>query len=100
MCEIKCVDCKTACFINQNCTTEWMNKIELKKNQIDHRAKDCIFREDGYIEGIYFIQQGNVKIVSKGAAKKEQIVRLATDGHVLGHRGNGDDKYPISAIAL
>lgn len=52
------------------------------------------------MEGIYFIQCGNVKIISKGADKKEQIVRLATVGQALGHRGNGDDEYPVSAIAL
>jgi CRP-like cAMP-binding protein len=100
MCEITCKKCKTNCFINGHCSSEWIEKIESKKIQIDHRAKDCIFREGGYVEGIYFIQHGNVKIVSKGVDKKEQIVRLATDGQVLGHRGDGDDKYPVSAVAL
>lgn len=99
--KISCKECNnTVCFIKQYCSSDWIKKIELKKIQIDHRAKDCIFREGGYVEGIYFIQHGNVKIVAKGADNKEQIVRLATDGHVLGHRGYGDDKYPVSAVAL
>jgi CRP-like cAMP-binding protein len=74
--------------------------IELKKIQIEHQAKDCIFREGGYVEGIYFMQRGFVKLVSKRVDNREQIVRLAAAGQVLGHRGLGDDKYPISAVAL
>ena len=99
--KISCKKCNNSiCFIKQYCSSEWLNKIELKKIQINHQAKDCIFREGGYVEGIYFIQQGNVKIVAIRADKREQIVRLASDGQVLGHRGYGDDKYPVSAVAL
>ncbi len=98
--KITCTECSnSACFIKKHLHSAWLNKIELKKIQIEHRKKDCLFREGGYVQGAYFIQNGNVKIVAKGADKKEQIVRLASEG-VLGHRGLGDDKYPISAVAL
>ena len=98
--KITCVDCDNAsCFIKKHLDTDWLKKIELKKIQIEHHTKDCLFREGGYVQGVFFIQRGNIKIVSKGADNKEQIVRLASEG-VLGHRGFGDDKYPISAVAL
>jgi CRP-like cAMP-binding protein len=31
---------------------------------------------------------------------RQQIVRFASDGHILGHRGFGNDVYPISAVAM
>ncbi len=99
--KISCKECNSdACFIKQQCSSDWIDKIEFKKIQINHQAEDCIFREGGYVEGIYFIQHGNAKIVARGAENRELIVRLATVGHVLGHRGSRDDKYPVSAIAL
>ncbi len=99
--KITCKECdNAACFIKRRCSAEWLKKIELKKIQIEHKAKDVIFREGGYVEGVYFIQKGKVKIAAKGADNKEQIVRLAIEGQILGHRGSGDEKYPISAVAL
>jgi CRP-like cAMP-binding protein len=50
--------------------------------------------------GIYFIYQGKVKVTISGANDKEQIVRLAKEGHILGHRGYGGESYPIGAEAL
>lgn len=98
--KITCKKCdNNACFIKKTLPSRWLTKIELKKIQIEHLAKDAIFREGGYVRGVYFIKTGKVKIVAKGAENKEQIVRLAIEGHVLGHRGLGDDKYPVSAIA-
>src|ERR1035437_3491546 len=98
---ISCKECSNAvCFIKMHCNSGWLCKIESKKIQIEHQARDIIFREGGYVEGIYFIQHGNVKVVAKGTDNRDQIVRIAVDGQVLGHRGFGDDKYPISAVAL
>ncbi len=99
--KITCKECNnSACFIKKYCPSDWLNRIELKKNQIEHPAKDSIFREGSYVGGIYFIQQGIAKIVIKGADKREQIIRLATEGDMLGYRGVGNDKHHISAITL
>ena len=98
---ISCKECSNAvCFIKMHCNSVWLIKIESKKIQIEHMARDIIFREGGYVEGVYFIQHGNVKVVAKGTDNRDQIVRMAVDGQVLGHRGFGDDKYPISAVAI
>jgi CRP-like cAMP-binding protein len=98
--KITCKKCDNeACFIKKTLPSSWLNKIEPKKIQIEHLAKDIIFREEGYVHGVYFIKHGHVKVIAKGAEKREQIVRLAVKGHVLGHRGLGDDRYPVSAVA-
>jgi CRP-like cAMP-binding protein len=59
-----------------------------------------VIRQGLPVEGIFFIQHGKVKVVINSFQDREQIVRLAADGHILGHRGLGNDLYPISAIAL
>ncbi len=56
--------------------------------------------EGSPVFGAYFIMEGKVKVISTGFNNKEQIVRLATDGHILGHRGCSEEIYPIGAIAL
>ncbi len=99
--KIHCSQCDNKfCFIKEHCSTIWIDKIDDAKVQIKHKPKDNIFREGGYVHGIYFIQRGQVKIIATGDKKREQIVRLASDGQVLGHRGNGQDRYPVSAVAL
>jgi CRP-like cAMP-binding protein len=99
--KISCNDCNNFdCFIKKHCTPECLAKIGLNRIQIEHQAKDTIFREGGYVGGMYFIQHGQVKIVANGGDNREQIVRMATDGQIFGHRGLGDDKYPVSAVAL
>ena len=60
-----------------------------------------MFQEGDHVFGIYFIQTGKVKVVSSTPQQGvEQIVRLAVDGHLLGHRGYGNETYPIGAVAL
>lgn len=63
------------------------------------RPKQDIFFENNSVDGIYFILKGVVKVY-KYNSHKDQIVRLATDGDILGHRGIGQSIYPVSAQAL
>ncbi|MCX6292270.1 MAG: Crp/Fnr family transcriptional regulator [Bacteroidetes bacterium] len=99
--KISCQDCANKqCFVQQYCFADWINRIDQSKNQAWYKRGQYIFREGDRVFGIYFIQQGKVKVVSTGLNNKEQVVRLATDGHVVGHRGYGAETYPIGAIAL
>ena len=70
------------------------------KNQLWYKKGQYIFREGDRIFGLYFIENGKVKIISTGLNNREQIVRLATVGHVIGHRGYGSETYPVGAVAL
>ncbi len=99
---INCNECNSiVCLIKQHCLPIWIKKIELNKIQREYKAGDSIFREGDRIYGIYIILHGNVKVViSMGINNKDQIVRLAANGHILGHRGYGGEKYPVSAMAL
>ena len=98
---IDCNECKNEkCFIKQGCFGEWLIKISNNKNQIWYKKGESIFREGEPIYGIHFIQQGGVKVVTTILHGREQIVRLAREGQILGHRGLGRTFYYFNAVAL
>lgn len=97
---ISCTTCKNRhCFIKQ-CSPEWINIIDDNKNQNNYKKGEHIIREGNPVQGIYFIHTGKVKVITTGLNGKHQIVRLANDGHILGHKGFEGDVYPIGAIAM
>lgn len=94
-----CANCKD-CQVGNYCTPDWISTIDAKKSQIWYKKGHCIFYEGNPIFGIYLITQGKIKIIAKGLGGKEQIVRLASNGHLLGRWGNDEDVYSTSAVAL
>jgi CRP/FNR family transcriptional regulator len=86
-------------FLKQHCSIEWREFISFHKVQKTVGANSYIFREDEKTEGLYVINKGKVKIVSRDIDGKESLIKLAADGDIIGHRGFGGDwTYPISAI--
>lgn len=97
---LDCNNCSTNnCFV-KHCLADWIPIINLGKNCVTYKKGQIIFSENAPIFGIYFVKKGRVKIISTGVKGKMQIVRLAGEGHVLGHRGNKNELYPIGAVAL
>lgn len=97
---IDCTACSNAdCFIKL-CSQEWVQKVDHIKSQSLYKKDQNIFNEGFQIFGIFFIRNGKVKVYSTGINGKEQIVRFACDGHILGHRGVGYEVYPVSATAM
>ncbi|MBI4947355.1 MAG: Crp/Fnr family transcriptional regulator [Bacteroidetes bacterium] len=88
------------CFVKMYCSPEWIHKISLSKSQVYFKQNQEIIKEGELVLGMFFIQQGKVKVVSTGLDGRQQIVRFANDGHILGHRGLGYERYPISAVAM
>ncbi len=50
--------------------------------------------------GVHFVQKGGVKVVAPNINGREQVVRLLSEGNILGHKALGNDKYFFNAIAL
>lgn len=99
--KVSCKDCKTKnCFIQQFCTDEWIELVDQKKYHTLYKQGQNIIHEGAPVLGIYFIHDGKVKVLSNGITGRQQIVRFATNGHILGHKGFGNDVYPISAVAM
>ncbi|MBI4930626.1 MAG: Crp/Fnr family transcriptional regulator [Bacteroidetes bacterium] len=95
-----CEQCPNVnCFI-RFCSPEWVQLIGEKKSESFYHKGQQILTEGHPIFGLYFIKNGKVKVTASDAKGKEQIVRLASDGHILGHRGYGAESYPIGATAM
>ncbi len=66
----------------------------------DWLQKQRIFNEGDSVKGVFFIEQGKVKVLSTLFEKDEKIVRIASNDTILGHRGIHYKHYHISAEAL
>lgn len=90
-----------SCFLCRLCSKEWLPAVELHRQNFHVNKGEVLFEEGSELTGIYFIYKGSFKVHKKWTDDKELIVRLATDGAILGHRGLGNDVYyPVSATAL
>ncbi len=99
--KVECRSCNSInCFVKKYCSNEYLDKISYYKNQNFYKKRDIIFREGNTMLGIHFIQRGGVKVVTPNLNGREQVVRLASTGDILGHRVLGNDKYYFNAIAL
>ena len=66
-----------------------------------YRKGETIYHEGASSFGVYLIKQGHVKVFTNGIEGKEHILRLATNGDILGHRSLFKDKMNLeSAKAL
>lgn len=80
---------------------DWITTISEAKTQSMYKRGQYIIHEGEHVYGMYFIHEGKVKIVSTGINMREQIVRFAdSNNNILGHRGYGAERYPISAVSL
>jgi CRP/FNR family transcriptional regulator len=78
-----------------------MEEIELDKDANLFAKHQKIFREGTRPLGLYCINKGKVKIYKSGINGKEQIVRLAKEGDVVGYRSLiSGDNYAASAETL
>lgn len=95
-----CVGCNNTSCLIKNCNPDWIEKISLQKNTPVYPKGQYIFFEGSLVMGAYFIKKGHVKIVSSNLQGKEQTVRLAKAGHMIGHTAFGLEKYSIGAVTL
>jgi CRP-like cAMP-binding protein len=88
-------------FIEKYCTKEWKDFINFHKEIITFKEGEYIFKAEEETKGLYIIDSGKVKITYKQYDGSKRLIRLATNGDILGHRGFGGSwKYPISAYTL
>lgn len=85
----------------RNCSQEGIDKLNSIGEVERCKRTERPIHEGTATHGIYFILEGKVKVFTSGLFKREQIIRLATEGNIVGHRGiNADRQFPISAEAL
>lgn len=83
-----------------------LNKLELAnlsetKSHISYKKGQTVFYEGNHPHGLYCIYSGKVKIHKLGHDGKDQILRLAKKGNIIGYRALlSDDYYNASATAI
>ena len=83
-----------------------LNKLELanlseSKSHISYKKGQTVFYEGNHPHGLYCIYSGKVKIHKLGHDGKDQILRLAKTGNIIGYRALlSDDYYHASATAI
>ncbi len=99
---VLCQDCLNAnCLIKKNLDKTEMQPFLNKKNLIRCKRNQTFIVEGTPVYGLFFIQKGRVKVGKTGAYLKEQILRFAQAGEVIGHRGFATkESFQIYANAL
>tara|TARA_B100000809_G_scaffold32497_2_gene28388 strand:+ start:130 stop:834 length:705 start_codon:yes stop_codon:yes gene_type:complete len=99
----KCINCENLnCLIKKNSLNANINEFLKKKHTIRCKKSQQFIIEGTPAHGLFFAYKGKVKVVKTGVDDREQIVRFAKDGEIIGHRGGfGSSKYySISARTL
>lgn len=83
------------------CAADELEAIASNKQSQVYRKGQAIFQEGNAAQGLYCVHRGKIKITQTGGDGKEQIIRLAKGGEVLGFRSVlTDTRYTTSAVAL
>ena len=89
------------CLIKRNLDHFSNPKIITDKSSIKCKKGQQFIIEGAPVNGLFFILKGTVKVFRTGINGREQIVRFAKEGEIIGHRGFGTEEYySIGAIAL
>ncbi len=97
-----CGTCSNArCLIKKNLNSAAVNTFTKHRKEIRCKKGQQFIMEGAPVTGLFFLLKGTVKVLRTGLHGKEQIVRFAKEGEIIGHRGFGtEESYPIGAIAL
>ncbi|MBZ0204257.1 MAG: Crp/Fnr family transcriptional regulator [Ignavibacteria bacterium] len=96
-----CDECRSRlgnvfCALTEVQTTE----MDAEKNCSVYKKGQIIFNEGNKPSGVYCVNKGKIKIYQTGEEGKEQILRLAKEGDVLGYRSliSGDVYSGTAAV--
>jgi len=85
------LSCNDGCLVRANSIFKHLTPDELDKVTFDKFAEhykrgSIIYREGSRINGCYCIQKGIIKVYKTGIDGKEQIIRFARTGDIIGFR--------------
>lgn len=98
-----CSECEPRCDNQLFNTLSSLDLDKASKEKVDcsYKKGQHIFTEGTRGHGLYCVYKGKVKIHKLGAEAKEQIVRFAKEGDVLGYRSLlSNEPYYATASAL
>lgn len=98
---MNCNDCNHSKGLFCNLTEEEKNTISVGKGNNFYKKGQTIFYEGNHAHGVFCLTEGKIKLSKLGKDGKEQIVRFAKTGDVLGYRALlSDDRYQATATAM
>jgi CRP/FNR family transcriptional regulator, polysaccharide utilization system transcription regulator len=101
----KAPDCET-CSSREHSVFSDMPSSELQifssgKGCNFYASGDVIFKEGSYPSGLFCVHKGKIKIFKYGSEGREQIIRFAKEGDILGYKSLiTNEPYSASASAL
>lgn len=96
-----CTECKHSGVALCSLTNEEKTLFNDAKYTKILKKGDVIFSQSHYPTGIYAVYEGKIKIAKIGEEGKEQIVRFAKAGDIIGYRSLlSEEAYRASATAL
>ncbi|WP_282124262.1 Crp/Fnr family transcriptional regulator [Algibacter mikhailovii] len=100
--DVSCGACQNAnCLIKRNLGILSGSNFLNNKSTLKCKKGQQFIMEGAPVNGLFFILKGTVKVFRTGINGREQIVRFAKEGEIIGHRGFGTEEYySIGAIAL
>ncbi|GAA4842193.1 Crp/Fnr family transcriptional regulator [Algivirga pacifica] len=83
------------------CTPEEIENLNLATNCSFYKKGQPVFQEDSMPVGLYCVSEGLVKVTKLGSNGKEQILRIAKPGDLVGYKSLiMSMRYKASAIAI
>lgn len=100
--DTSCALCSNSnCIVNRNISILENSTLVENKSTLRCKKGQQFIMEGAPVNGLFFILKGTVKVIRTGINGREQIVRFAKEGEIIGHRGFGTEEYySIGAIAL
>lgn len=97
-----CASCLNLnCILKRNIGILQGTDLLTNKSTIPCKKGQQFIMEGAPVNGLFFILKGTVKVIRTGIHGREQIVRFAKEGEIIGHRGFGTEEYySIGAVAL
>jgi len=96
-----CFDCNSKSEILCNLSKESKEFISTEKGDNFYKKGQVIFYEGNSTNGLYCINGGKVKLSKHGEEGKDQIVRFAKTGDILGYRSLlSSEAYHVTATAM
>jgi len=80
---------------------EQLTELAKHKSCSSYKKGQYVFNENCLPQGLFCVNSGKIKLSTTGFDGKEQILRLAKSGDVLGYRALiSSERYSSSAVAL
>lgn len=97
---VECKDCKNSdCIIKAHCEDEGTSEFLARKNTLSCKKGQNVIIEGSLVHGLYFVYSGKMKVLNTGINGREQILRLAKKGEMLGLRGFSTHQYsPVGVV--